>query len=145
MWRDWQLKWTVGFWNIFGDHCTICTAGYDEKLNMSEKSCANCVGALHAVAHMVFSKERFLMKSEVIKANEPKSSIKNNNSTQNWEPWLIKKSTYQSMIENLKTFTTTTEIKRLLMVCWKQSTALNAHHQCSLSQRHIKLSNLLQI
>jgi hypothetical protein len=32
---------------------------------------------------MVFSKERFMTKCEVIKANEPKSSFKNNNSTQN--------------------------------------------------------------
>jgi hypothetical protein len=39
--------------------------------------------SLNAVAHMVFSKERFMTKSEVIKANEPKCSIKNNNSTQN--------------------------------------------------------------
>jgi hypothetical protein len=38
---------------------------------------------LNAVAHMVFSKERFMTKCEVIKANEPKSSFKNNNSTQN--------------------------------------------------------------
>ncbi len=39
--------------------------------------------SLNAVAHMVFSKERFMTKSEVIEANEPNSSIKNTNSTQN--------------------------------------------------------------
>jgi hypothetical protein len=39
--------------------------------------------SLNAVAHMVFSKGRFMTKSEVIEANEPKSSFKNNNSTQN--------------------------------------------------------------
>jgi hypothetical protein len=38
---------------------------------------------LNAVAHMAFSKERFMTNSEVIEAIEPKSSFKNNNSTQN--------------------------------------------------------------
>jgi hypothetical protein len=40
--------------------------------------------SLNAVAHMVlFSKERFMTKCKVIEANKPKSSFKNNNSTQN--------------------------------------------------------------
>jgi hypothetical protein len=39
--------------------------------------------SLDADMHMVFSKERFMTNSEVIEANEPKSSFKNNNSTQN--------------------------------------------------------------
>jgi hypothetical protein len=37
------LKWVQ---NIFGDRRTICTGGYDKKLNMYKKSCANYVGAL---------------------------------------------------------------------------------------------------
>jgi hypothetical protein len=32
-----------------GDYRTICTGGYDEKLNMSEKSYTNTVGALISV------------------------------------------------------------------------------------------------
>jgi hypothetical protein len=39
--------------------------------------------SLNAVAHMVFSRERFMTKCEVIQANEPKRSFKHNNSTQN--------------------------------------------------------------
>jgi hypothetical protein len=39
--------------------------------------------SLNAVAHMVFSKERFMTKCEAIEANEPKISFKNNNSKQN--------------------------------------------------------------
>jgi hypothetical protein len=39
--------------------------------------------SLNAVVYMVFSKEQFMTKCEVIEANEPKSSSKNNNSTQN--------------------------------------------------------------
>jgi hypothetical protein len=34
-------------------------------------------GSLNAVAHMVFSKERFMTKCEAIKTNETKSSFKN--------------------------------------------------------------------
>jgi hypothetical protein len=48
MWRDWQLKWTVEKSSFFGDGRTICTGGCDEKLNISEKSCANIVGALNS-------------------------------------------------------------------------------------------------
>jgi hypothetical protein len=36
--RIWQLKWTVEMGKSFGDYPTICTGGYDEKLNMSEKA-----------------------------------------------------------------------------------------------------------
>jgi hypothetical protein len=39
--------------------------------------------SLNADAHMVFNTERFMTKCEVIEANEPKSSFKNHNSTQN--------------------------------------------------------------
>jgi uncharacterized protein (DUF885 family) len=42
--------------------------------------------SLNAVAHMVFSKERFMTKCEVIEANKPKSSFKNNNSVRIKEP-----------------------------------------------------------
>jgi hypothetical protein len=40
-------------------------------------------GLKNAVAQMAFGKERFMTKCKVIKAKEPKSSFKNNNSTQN--------------------------------------------------------------
>jgi hypothetical protein len=40
---------------------------------------------VNAFAHMVFSKERFMTKCKAIEVNEPKSSLKNHNSTQRME------------------------------------------------------------
>jgi hypothetical protein len=40
------LKWTVERVNSFGDYHRICTRRYNEKLNMSEKTRRNTVGAL---------------------------------------------------------------------------------------------------
>jgi hypothetical protein len=69
---------------IFGEKIQELTTSTNEgEIEFIEISDETVTASLNAGAHMVFSKERFMTKCEVIKANEPKSSFKNNNSNQN--------------------------------------------------------------
>jgi hypothetical protein len=69
---------------IFGEKIQELTTSTNEgEIEFIEITDKTVTASLNAVAHIVFSKERFMTKCEVIEANEPKSSIKNNNSTQN--------------------------------------------------------------
>jgi hypothetical protein len=61
----------------------LFTSTNEGEIEFIEITDETVTASLNAVAHMVFSKERFMTNSEVIEANEPKSSFKNNNSTEN--------------------------------------------------------------
>jgi hypothetical protein len=68
---------------IFGKKIQELTTSTNEgDIEFIEITDETVTASLNAVAHMVFSKERFMTKCKVIDANEPKSSFKNNNSTQ---------------------------------------------------------------
>jgi hypothetical protein len=69
---------------VFGKKIQELTPSTNEgEIKFIEITDKTVTASLNAVAHMVFSKERFMTKCEVIEANEPKSAFKNNNSTQN--------------------------------------------------------------
>jgi hypothetical protein len=69
---------------VFGKKIQELTTSTNEgEIKFIEITDETVTASLNADAHMVFSKERFMTNSEVIEANEPKRSFKNNNSTQN--------------------------------------------------------------
>jgi hypothetical protein len=69
---------------VFGKKFQELTTSTNEgEIKFIEITDKTVTASLNAVAHMVFSKEQFMTNSEVIEANEPKSSFKNNDSTQN--------------------------------------------------------------
>jgi hypothetical protein len=71
----------------FGEKIQELTTSTNEgEIEFIEITDETVTASLNAVAYMMFSKERFMTKCEVIEANEPKSSFKNNNSTQNEKP-----------------------------------------------------------
>jgi hypothetical protein len=69
---------------VFGEKIQELTTSTNEgEIELLKKTDQSVTASLNAVAHMVFTKEQFITKCEVIEANEPKSSFKKNNSTQN--------------------------------------------------------------
>jgi hypothetical protein len=69
---------------VFGEKIQGLTTSTNEgEIEFIEITDETVTVSLNAVAHMVFSTERFMKKCEVMEANEPKSSFKSNNSTQN--------------------------------------------------------------
>jgi hypothetical protein len=62
---------------------SVATSTNEGEIEFIEITDETVTASLNAAAHTVFSKERFMTKCKVIKANEPKSSFKNNSSTQN--------------------------------------------------------------
>jgi hypothetical protein len=68
---------------FFGNRVIASLERYFEQLPQIPGGILNEVCGLEIQVCSAICKERFMTKSEVIEANEPKSSIKNNNSTQN--------------------------------------------------------------
>jgi hypothetical protein len=63
---------TQNLLTVFGEKIQELTTSTNEgEIEFIEKTDETVTASLNAVAHMVFSKEQFMTKSEVIEANEP--------------------------------------------------------------------------